>query len=184
MSNKKWKNKSGTPTYNSWKSMRQRVLFRESKYYSLKGITICKRWNSYDLFVEDMGIRPKGTTLDRINNNKGYSKRNCKWSTWNEQENNKEGLTKITYKGQTKTIGEWLTLLKLSKSESGKAYKRHTAYNAKTFEELFSKHLRTHRINQRINKCTTCLTEKTCKWRKNGTECNTCYHRERRKLIK
>ena len=59
-------------------------------YYGGRGITVCQRWlDSFWNFVEDMGERPKGYTLDRIDNNAGYFKENCKWSTMKEQSNNR-----------------------------------------------------------------------------------------------
>ena len=51
------------------------------KYYGGRGIRVCDRWRDYDNFLNDMGERPKGLTIDRINVNKGYEPGNCKWST-------------------------------------------------------------------------------------------------------
>ena len=59
------------------------------KNYGGRGITVCKRWHKFENFLADMGERPFGLTLDRKNNDKGYYKRNCKWSTWIEQQNNR-----------------------------------------------------------------------------------------------
>lgn len=181
--NKKWKNKTDTPTYNSWRSMRARVLFtnkcRQHDFYKMKGIKICPQWvDDYDQFYKDMGERPFGTTLDRIDGNKNYEPSNCRWASHRDQQNNKSSNVFIERKGVRKTIGEWVFELELSETERLKVYKRHSNYGAKTFEELFSEdRLLVHRIKQRINKCLVCQLEKSCKWRKDGELCNTCYGR-------
>jgi RNA polymerase sigma factor (sigma-70 family) len=80
------------PTYLSWTSMKQRCYNNKheayKKYYG-RGITVCDRWrNSFINFLKDMGERPIGKTLDRINNNGNYEPSNCKWSTLKEQARN------------------------------------------------------------------------------------------------
>lgn len=83
---------SHNSTYKSWQSMKSRCLNENdpsSKYYRDRGIKITERWNTFENFLEDMGERPEGLTLDRINNNGNYCKENCKWSTPKEQMNNR-----------------------------------------------------------------------------------------------
>lgn len=75
----------GTPEYNSWKAMRSRCLSPKHEAYGRytgRGITICERWlNSFDAFLADMGPRPEGLTLERVDNERGYEPANCVWAT-------------------------------------------------------------------------------------------------------
>lgn len=89
-------NQSGvnmTRTYMSWICMRNRCRNKNSPDYPRyggRGIVVCKRWqNSYLDFLSDMGERPEGKTLDRINVNGNYEPKNCKWSTCKEQYHNR-----------------------------------------------------------------------------------------------
>lgn len=79
-------------THISWRAMKQRCLNPRYGGYGLyggRGIKVCQRWLTFTSFLEDMGVRPKGKTLDRINPNKGYFKSNCRWASPKVQANNK-----------------------------------------------------------------------------------------------
>lgn len=81
-----------TPEYNSWSAMRQRCNKRKSKVreeYVGRNITVCPEWQaSFHAFYRDMGPRPEGKTLDRIDNDKGYYPDNCRWASPVEQARN------------------------------------------------------------------------------------------------
>ena len=111
-----------SPTYKSWTNMRRRC--REFYNYTSKGIVVCERWNSYENFLSDMGERPKGMTLDRIDNTKGYYKDNCRWATPREQANNQSNNARLEYKGETHTLAEWSRLLGISYEVIKSRYKR------------------------------------------------------------
>lgn len=106
---KKRGNKS--KTYTSWQSMRRRCYDPTHKYYhnyGYRGITVCNRWrDSFKNFLEDMGERPKGKSLDRINNNKGYYEFNCRWVTPKINNRNKRNNLYQTHKGKTQLLVEW-----------------------------------------------------------------------------
>ena len=81
-----------TPTYRSWYAMIQRCTNpRNHKYrdYGGRGISVCKRWRSFENFLADMGERPAGLTLDRRDNDGSYEPGNCRWATSHEQARNK-----------------------------------------------------------------------------------------------
>lgn len=78
-------------SYTSWSNMIQRCTNPKHKdyhYYGGRGISVCKRWRVFKNFLEDMGNRPPGLSIERINNNSGYRPGNCKWATQYEQVHN------------------------------------------------------------------------------------------------
>lgn len=88
--------------FKTWSGMINRCyssLDKDYVYYGGRGIVVCSRWQSFECFIKDMGVRPSRCTLDRINNNKGYSPDNCRWATPIEQANNKRNNRKIVVDG-------------------------------------------------------------------------------------
>ena len=81
-----------TPTYDSWSHMIDRCLNPKNARYSDyggRGITVCERWRAFEGFLADMGEKPAGLTLERRDNNQGYSPDNCAWATYTEQNRNR-----------------------------------------------------------------------------------------------
>ena len=95
--------------YNTWYKMKERCLDKTHKSYPNyggRGITICKRWrNSFHAFVEDMGDRPDGMSVDRIDNQGNYEPDNCRWATREQQSRNRRvyKTSKTGYSGIRKT---------------------------------------------------------------------------------
>ena len=83
----------GTRTYRSWQAMKGRCYRRGAtgyENYGGRGIIVCKRWrDSFEAFLEDMGERPPGKTLDREDNEGNYRPGNCRWATPTTQQNNR-----------------------------------------------------------------------------------------------
>lgn len=98
--------------------MRQRCNDRaceKFRYYGGRGIKVCARWDSFDNFVADMGEKPPGHTLERMDTNADYEPRNCRWATWKEQQNNKRNNRRLTFDGRTLTVSQWADEVKLPK---------------------------------------------------------------------
>lgn len=103
-------NMSGTSTHNSWRQMLNRCYGKnipDYKNYGARGIKVCKRWHKFENFYKDMGIRPKLTSIDRINNKKGYFPKNCRWATKSIQQNNRSNTIKVIYKNREKSLSDW-----------------------------------------------------------------------------
>lgn len=98
--------------WRTWYSMWQRTIIPSTphtkKIYIDRGIKVCDRWLSFEVFLSDMGKKPtKSHTIDRINGDGNYEPRNCRWATKTEQSWNRRGIRWITYKGETLPMAEW-----------------------------------------------------------------------------
>lgn len=79
-----------SPTYNSWRNMLQRCTNPNHTYYERYKGLLCDEWFDFNSFIADMGERLHGTSLDRIDNTKGYYKENCRWATPEQQIRNRK----------------------------------------------------------------------------------------------
>jgi hypothetical protein len=103
--------KSHTPEYNSWLAMNMRCKSPKAKgyeHYGGRGVIVCDRWaSSFENFYEDMGPRPDGTTLDRIDPEGNYEPLNCRWLNHATNCAIKRKTMFVTFRGETKTIADW-----------------------------------------------------------------------------
>ena len=107
-----------SPEHAAWNAMLNRcgpkAKGRNRTRYFERGILVCKRWKKFKNFLKDIGLRPdRSYSLDRKNNNKGYSPSNCRWATKSQQANNMQSNRIVVYNGMSKTIGQWCKLLSL-----------------------------------------------------------------------
>lgn len=104
-----------SPEYGIWCHIKERCNNSNNKHYhnyGQRGIKVCDRWQkSFLAFYEDMGKRPIGMTLERINNNGNYESSNCKWATRKEQGNNTRRNVILIYKGRSQNVTQWCTQL-------------------------------------------------------------------------
>lgn len=106
------------PIYNSWYAMKQRCSNPNNvsyKNYGDRGITYCRDWEFFDGFLRDMSpCWKEGLTLNRIDNDKGYSRENCNWVTRKEQNINKRVNHVLEYRGRKMTMPQWAEYLGIS----------------------------------------------------------------------
>lgn len=99
-----------TSEYKTWTNMLARCANPNSEnyaHYGGRGITVCTRWLQFEHFFADMGERPAGLTLDRIDNEKGYASANCRWVTPQEQARNRRSNHLLTHAGKTQCTAAW-----------------------------------------------------------------------------
>lgn len=90
--------------------------FSAYKFYGGRGIKVCERWATSANFLCDMGERPSGTTLERIDGNGNYEPGNCKWASHGEQMRNRRSSILLTHSGETLCLREWGTRVGLKKA--------------------------------------------------------------------
>lgn len=98
-----------SPEYTSWRSAKQRCENPSDKdhhRYGARGIRMCERWLTFELFLADMGPRPPGTSIERLENSKGYEPGNCVWATPTEQSRNRRSVNRYEYNGESLALVE------------------------------------------------------------------------------
>ena len=108
---------SNSTEYHIWNTMKSRCTNpNKSNYhnYGGRGISYSNEWASFENFYKDMGSRPDGMSLDRIDNDGDYSPENCRWATQYEQDRNTRVNRHITFKGKTMIMQDWADQLSIS----------------------------------------------------------------------
>ena len=99
-----------SPTYITWQSMLLRCENQKTNGYAIyggRGIKVCPAWRDFGTFLADMGERPEGMTLDRIDVDGDYCPSNCRWVSDSVQYSNKRTSRTLTHEGVTLTVAEW-----------------------------------------------------------------------------
>lgn len=105
--------------YQSWENMIARCTNINNHaycHYGGRGITVCERWRKFENFLEDMDEMPEGHQIDRIDNNKGYCKSNCRWATRKQQMRNRRNNHLITFLGKTQCLIFWAEEFNINKT--------------------------------------------------------------------
>lgn len=133
-----------------WRAIKKRCYnekHQQYKDYGGRGITMCDEWKeSFEAFYRDMGARPSlDYTIDRKDNDLGYSKENCRWATRKEQNNNRRGNVYYEFDGEKKTLAEWCSELNLPYQRMYKLLKR-----GLSFEDSADKVIKSYDSNKSI----------------------------------
>lgn len=121
--------------YSTWRAMLGRCYQpRNGSYarYGGAGVRVCQRWHTFANFVDDMGPRPPGLTIERIRNGEGYHVDNCRWATKKEQGRNRWDNQNLKFKGRTQCLAAWCEELGISHATALKRLARGWTV-AKTF---------------------------------------------------
>jgi len=102
------------PVFHVWRAMVARCTNPQHshwKWYGARGITVCDRWRSFENFKADMGERPDGMTLERVDNSKGYDPDNCCWANWHAQARSRRSSSGaeaiMELRGERLTAADW-----------------------------------------------------------------------------
>lgn len=150
--------KTNPRLYSIWHGMKQRCYYKKNinyEKYGGKGITVCDEWvSNFENFYEWSTTHgyAENLTIDRIDNNKGYSPENCRWATPKTQANNRTNNTLLTYKGETRTLQQWSDILGIPNNIISdriklgytihEAFTREIGYTKKKIKENYIKRLK------------------------------------------
>lgn len=128
-----------TSEYAIWMAMKDRCTRKTCKsyhHYGGRGITVCKRWmKSFQNFIDDMGVRPTTKhSIERLNNNKGYSPKNCKWVTRTVQNRNLRRNVYLDYNGERLVLSEWADRMKIPRDVLRTRFR----WGKRTLEQIFT----------------------------------------------
>lgn len=133
-----------TATYQAWIDMRRRCHNEDHpafKWYGARGIAVCVSWrDSFAAFLRDMGERPAGTSLDRIDNSQGYAPNNCRWALPQEQQGNRRSCRLLEFGGESLTIAAWARRLGVGKSTIAERLARGWSIERALGERIRSEH--------------------------------------------
>ena len=115
---------SNSSTWNSWSKMRRRLRQGDNHSPIYGKIGMQESWNSFENFLLDMGERPEGMTLDRIDNEKGYYKENCRWATQAQQNRNKSTNVILTFDGKSMCATDWASEIGIHRDTIRRRIKR------------------------------------------------------------
>ena len=131
---------SKTKEYKAWKDMLQRCTnpkCKRFKDYGARGISVSPSWHTYSNFIQDIGKAPSPKhSLDRIDNNKGYSKENCRWANQFEQNRNRRNNNFLTIDGSTKTLTEWCEIAKIGRTTASNRLRKGMSPKEAVFNEI------------------------------------------------
>lgn len=105
------KGKKRSKEYSIWAAMINRCTNKRDRgweNYGGRGITVCDSWKKFENFYADMGLKPEGKTLDRIDNNKGYNKENCEWRSIKQQSRNRRDNVRVKVQGVSMILADAL----------------------------------------------------------------------------
>jgi hypothetical protein len=110
-----------TRTYDTWRAMLARCEYPgNASYhaYGARGVAVCERWHDFRNFLADMGDRPRGSTLDRIKNARGYEPGNCRWATYAEQAANRD-TARAERNGRSRLTSDQVAAIRAEHSADG-----------------------------------------------------------------